>query len=300
MQNYIAETTLFRISRDFLALRSPIFGDMLSIPTPENAETMEGCPIVRLPDSANDITYFLKALLYSEFFEPFPAPTSFPIIAGVLRMSHKYEVDVLRKRALIHFASRLPTTLQNWGTWGTWSPEISSHYLEAILLARQTSALWILPAACYSVCSRVEIGNIIIGLDGHRDSLKSTDVVTCARGVRYLDTTATSKIFDSLWSRTISGCENPLRCAEERRAKRLEAEIFRAFELGDVRPPPNLHFLEARHFEHLVVTAVCRVCKSHSEAANQAARQSLWDRLPELFNLPPWAELEQMKAEALK
>ncbi|KAJ7753185.1 hypothetical protein B0H16DRAFT_1544754 [Mycena metata] len=61
-----AETTLFRISRDFLAMRSPVFADMLSMPTPKDAEMIEGCPFVRLPDAAQDITYFLKALIYSE------------------------------------------------------------------------------------------------------------------------------------------------------------------------------------------------------------------------------------------
>ncbi|KAJ7132735.1 hypothetical protein C8R46DRAFT_818567, partial [Mycena filopes] len=109
-----AETTLFRVSRDFLAMRSPVFGDMLALPTPKDAELMEGCPFVRLPDSAEDVTYFLKALIYSEFFEPYPAKTIFPIIAGVLRMSHKYQVDVLRKRALVHLSSLYPTTLPGW------------------------------------------------------------------------------------------------------------------------------------------------------------------------------------------
>ncbi|KAJ7759884.1 hypothetical protein B0H16DRAFT_1532892 [Mycena metata] len=87
-----AETTLFRVSRDFLAMRSPVFADMLSMPTPKDAEMIEGCPFVRLPDAAQDITYFLKALIYSEFFEPWPAKASSPVVAGVLRMSHKYQV----------------------------------------------------------------------------------------------------------------------------------------------------------------------------------------------------------------
>ncbi|KAJ7833320.1 hypothetical protein B0H14DRAFT_3462772 [Mycena olivaceomarginata] len=35
------------------------------------------------------------------FFNPFPAPTTFPILAGVLRTSHKYDAEARRKRALI-------------------------------------------------------------------------------------------------------------------------------------------------------------------------------------------------------
>ncbi|KAJ7602681.1 hypothetical protein B0H17DRAFT_1122261 [Mycena rosella] len=61
-----AENVLFRVSRDFLAARSSIFEDMLSLPTPRDAERMNGCPFVRLPDSAENFAAFLKALVYSE------------------------------------------------------------------------------------------------------------------------------------------------------------------------------------------------------------------------------------------
>jgi hypothetical protein len=61
-----AERTLFRVSRDFLAVRSPVFRDMLSLPTPQSADMMDGCPFVCLPDSAQDVAHFLKALIYSE------------------------------------------------------------------------------------------------------------------------------------------------------------------------------------------------------------------------------------------
>lgn len=61
-----AETTLFRVYREFLAVHSGVFRDMLSIPIPADTETMDGCPLVRLQDSAEDMAYFLKALLYPE------------------------------------------------------------------------------------------------------------------------------------------------------------------------------------------------------------------------------------------
>ena len=61
-----AENTIFRISRDFLAIQSPIFHDMLSLPAPGDADMRDGCPFVRLPDAAVDVTVFLKALIYHE------------------------------------------------------------------------------------------------------------------------------------------------------------------------------------------------------------------------------------------
>jgi hypothetical protein len=61
-----AGKTLFRISREYLALQSPVFKDMLSFPPPKDAEMMDGCPFVLLPDSAEDVTVFLKALMFYE------------------------------------------------------------------------------------------------------------------------------------------------------------------------------------------------------------------------------------------
>ncbi|KAJ7821693.1 hypothetical protein B0H14DRAFT_2599064 [Mycena olivaceomarginata] len=43
------------------------------------------------------------------------APTTFPILASVLRMSHKDDAEALRKRALVHLSQAHPTTLEARG-----------------------------------------------------------------------------------------------------------------------------------------------------------------------------------------
>ncbi|KAJ7155206.1 hypothetical protein C8R46DRAFT_911049 [Mycena filopes] len=294
-----AETTLFRVSRDFLAMRSPVFGDMLSLPPPKNAELMEGCPFVRLPDGAEDMTYFLKALLYSEFFERAPVQTSFPVVAGVLRMSHKYEVDVLRKRALVHLSSAFPTTLFGWDTRftrQTWFFTEWSFHFEAISLARQTSALWILPTAFYHASTAIDIGQIMMGIEGC--DVTPTDAIACTRGRRFLDTTANYNVLDFLCSPTVHGCESPDACSSGQREGYIRAEDWRKYDPGmGLEPCAPLEIWDDDDFEEL---EVCNVCKSHFKSVHQLARQAVWDRLPALFELPSWAELEQMKAAALK
>jgi hypothetical protein len=64
-----AENTIFRVSGDFLAARSPVFADMLALPRPQDAALLYGCLVVHLPDSASDTTVFLKALIYSEYVD---------------------------------------------------------------------------------------------------------------------------------------------------------------------------------------------------------------------------------------
>jgi hypothetical protein len=56
------ETTLFRVHRTTLCKHSTVFADMFSIPQPLDQVTMEGCPVVHLPDSATDFACLLKAL----------------------------------------------------------------------------------------------------------------------------------------------------------------------------------------------------------------------------------------------
>jgi hypothetical protein len=60
----------FRLSRDMLAARSPVFADMLAFTQPEDAETIEGCPVVSLDDSPEHLTVFFRALFDYEWAFP--------------------------------------------------------------------------------------------------------------------------------------------------------------------------------------------------------------------------------------
>ncbi|KAF7362182.1 hypothetical protein MVEN_00564300 [Mycena venus] len=296
-----AETTLFRVYRELLALHAVVFRDMLTIPTPDDAEVMEGCPLVRLPDNAEDTAYFLKALLYPQFFEPFPAPTTYPIVAGVLRMSHKYDVEALRKRALAHLSALFPTTLDGWDDVSldpTFCDTLPS-YLVVVILARQVDALWILPHAFYCLSREEDADKIIIHGDQGLE-LSAADKLACLSGVRTLETTSASEVLEFLYDpRHIPGCQTPAVCAEVRAKARFIAEdsrrYFRGNALDDVLPL-NIW----RHDDWSLLELCCRTCIAEMKVNHQKARQSVWDELPQIFGLSSWAELERMKAEALQ
>jgi len=58
-----AEWTQFRVHRSTLALYSSVFRDMFEIPQPDNCEPMvDGCVLVHLPDSRDEITEMLASL----------------------------------------------------------------------------------------------------------------------------------------------------------------------------------------------------------------------------------------------
>lgn len=84
-----AHGVLFRVFKGILAARSPVFADMLAFPQPEDAETLDGCPVLHLDDSAADTMYFLKALFDYECvrFLSFPllSCVSLPAFEEILR-----------------------------------------------------------------------------------------------------------------------------------------------------------------------------------------------------------------------
>ncbi|KAK7050712.1 BTB domain-containing protein [Favolaschia claudopus] len=294
-----AEKTIFRVSRDFLALQSPVFRDMLSLPPPKTADMMLGCPFVFLPDSAQDVTVFLKALIFHDFFEPYPAPTSLDVLIGVLRLSHKYEVHSLRKRALVHISAGHPTSLEAYDAWEQ-EPQ-PAWLLEAIdrneallpILARQLSIPWILPIAFYHDCKHMSERCILKSPQSLED--KTLVITAC----RTLEGTAVSEMLNFLWADDEpedEDCVSPIRCMVSRTGMRRIAEGRR--ERSTATAP--IFPLEIWRPEDWDALFVCGPCLASMKDAYEGARKAFWDDLPDMFDLPPWDELEKLKAEALK
>jgi len=58
-----AETTLFRVHRTILSAYSTVFSDMFSNPQPPNQDAIDGCAVICLHDTANDMEFLLRALI---------------------------------------------------------------------------------------------------------------------------------------------------------------------------------------------------------------------------------------------
>lgn len=56
------QKTLFKVHQSLLSSHSTIFADMLGVPQPPDQNTIEGCPLVEVPDDAADFAYLLKAI----------------------------------------------------------------------------------------------------------------------------------------------------------------------------------------------------------------------------------------------
>ena len=59
----ISSSTAFRIYRGLLAARSSVFADMFTASSSKPDESYEGCPVIHLSESPEDLRHFLRVLL---------------------------------------------------------------------------------------------------------------------------------------------------------------------------------------------------------------------------------------------
>ncbi|KAJ7054780.1 hypothetical protein C8F01DRAFT_1161396 [Mycena amicta] len=294
-----AEDMLFRVSSDFLATQSTFFRDMLSLPIPPDAETTEGALLVRVQDSAADMSAFLRALIYPNFFQAPPAATSFAIVSPVARLSHKYMVGWLHKRALSHLAAAHPTTLDGWKTMPATTTNGNLMYgaateilIPVLILARQLSLDWILPVAFYRV-ARIKSAAAIFNSE-----LLPADKLRYFEGIRKLDRHWCARSLEFLWEPSVlPGCTRQRQCSDVRLEYRVDSEH------SDVYPTYFMPLDRSRWAPDdwtTISSDVCAPCLAEMKQMKAAADQAFWDNLPDIFGLGNWAALEQMKTDALE
>ncbi|KAF7331341.1 BTB domain-containing protein [Mycena kentingensis (nom. inval.)] len=300
----------FKVFHGILGARSTIFRDMLAMPQPPNREMADGCPLVKLPDAAEDMTAFLKAIYDSSFFLPYPSPVDIDVVLGILAVSDKYDVPDLRRRALVHLSSGFPTTLAGRDlqasnppplerpSWRTVSQHAVNLMPRIVYLARFL-APWILPMALYRISGYQadEVYQSVLAVFDRNAEFAFTEeqARTFLAGHTSLVRETTSSTIAAYTSPpSVDGCLTPENCLLRR------ITILDLVQRFLVQTPSHftLWGLHETNVEALL-PQLCAICAPELQATHKAARQSLWDRVPGMFSLPPWSELEQLKLEAL-
>ncbi|KAJ7678151.1 hypothetical protein DFH06DRAFT_567246 [Mycena polygramma] len=286
-----AGNRLFRVSGATLAARSSVFRDMLSIPQPACQPLIDGCPIVLLHDSPVDAEYFLTAVFDSGFFERPPAPTTFPIVSGILKLSTKYDVEYLRRRALLHLSAALPQSLEEFDSCNTFNPFGSNGSVFSLLvLVHDLGLTWALPISFYlAACSPVE--SIIDGtmFNGTRVHLppeiqKAVLVARCTLGV-----TRVQETFRFLRYLPCEDCLSPTLCRDRGRHT-----------LDGLGEAPRINPLGSfvRWWSYLSLS-VCAPCLLAAQKEHGASRRKIWDALPAMFGLDTWEVLHKARSADL-
>ncbi|KAF9562290.1 hypothetical protein CPC08DRAFT_742228 [Agrocybe pediades] len=294
-----AEKSLFKIYSGLLAARSSVFRDMLAFPPPaEGNATLDGCPIVTVYDSAKDMNYFLKAVFDTSFFEPPPTPTELPIVEGVLRLSLKYDVSYLHRRALQHLLSTFPMTLSAWKNRENdrTIPPVDNTPFAAFRIARQFDLVWLLPSILYCVSSHPfekTLDGATWGKEKEQEliSLSWLDKRMCILGRQRIVMFQSRNSVSLMKSSTapVEGCNGETCVGTRQRC----ADILGQWDMAGM-----LDYFEDNH--DIWYSGFCPACRTAFKETCASECDSMWTELPEMFGLPSWEVLEDLRKKAFE
>lgn len=317
-----AEDTLFRVHIDSLRKASAVFDDMFSLPQPEVSQKLGdpseptdfggACPLVEMQETAKDMELLLSAIhdsrcvvhadLSGRCYSRSVRVSSFLSkscgaleYAALLRLTHKFQAESLRKLTVANLLLEFPDTLKAYkhvmadhtessppgeccsshlqATFASWSAR--AIVLEA---ARSTDANILLPTmllmACLepmedildtpeSVLSRETLKAIIIGRDR----------------VSHLARLCTFKFLSA--ARYNHGCKG--RCEEYRR------RLLHDIELHTNTFDP-FHVLDLKK---LTTWNLCPDCLSDLKKGYRRGLALAWYNIPHMFRLGTWEALTQ-------
>ncbi|KAJ7624295.1 hypothetical protein DFH06DRAFT_1230124 [Mycena polygramma] len=295
-----AEQKIFRVTKSILAARSSVFRDMIAFPQSEDdeSEIIDGSPVILLHDAAEEVEAFLRAVFDSSYFMPPPEPVDVRAVLGILRLSHKYDVHYLYLRAIRHLSVKYGCTSVDEHRSAIYEDhmlypqgDVTVFLLSIIDTATEVGALWLLPIAYYraSSCHRAALrATIALGA--------SEQVVqTClAAQIDLLRESGTIYAFIS--STPAEGCSHEEICTAERRS--LMERYFRFLHKENSFLAPLDYWHDAA-WSTLVDAGCCDSCMAQMKELHGKALRDVWDRLPNIFGLPAWPELNAMRAAAM-
>ncbi|KAF7361117.1 BTB domain-containing protein [Mycena sanguinolenta] len=293
-----AEDKMFRVLGSILAAKSAVFRDMITFPQPEDGgtEKMDGFPVVRLHDSAEEVEVFLRAIFDSSYFMPAPAPFSLLAVLAILRLSHKYDVPFLYRRALDHLAVDgyyRKTYDEDGENHLTFAEEDSLGVALSVVSAVEVNAHWLLPYAYY--CAATYSTEKLLGF------LKDADakMAPCALRALALHAHLVRALVAIEGSLAI---RHPCATAEQCDGARnlALAGVLCTVSQSIVDPFPSKTAFEQETLSRLTADGMCGQCINAARAMRHNAASTIWNDLPGTCGLESWEDLHTMAEAAMR
>ncbi|KAF7373972.1 BTB domain-containing protein [Mycena sanguinolenta] len=306
----LVENKMFRVHKSILAARSSVFRDMFEDQESENStvgfvdrgsayftflttilgkllptaepktsemDVVEGYPVVRLHHSADDFEVFLRAIFDSSTFMPWlssPRPHA-AVIAAIFRLSHMYKIRYLYLRAMEHLYAYRHVSARPWRFNKYWLPGYDNlnpqELLVIIKAVMDVGAVWLLPGAYYHA--------FVVGAHLLPCPANSGDesILHTLRVGSHNIMSQTAKMSSFL----------ALSCTSARH--KYLADLLEALSKGVVSPT---HYHE--RWVDRGKSTLCDPCFQATLLAYDAAMLEFWEKLPQHFGLPSWADLNRM------
>ncbi|KAJ7236882.1 hypothetical protein B0H12DRAFT_1256144 [Mycena haematopus] len=278
-----AGNTQFRVHWGVLARNSAVFRDLQGLPQPPEQPTVEGCPVIELFDDAKDVEYILNALYSPTFHIQKELPL--PVVGALIRLGHKYDSKDLLDSGVARLTAQYPTSLAKYDdAFEIRIPWCDGMDFDVIALASENNILSALPGAFYRAVELNALNTLFEGIpreDGTRASLSQSDLRRCVIARQQLLLKQFEPEYTFGWARKweFDDCTSPEACGTTRE------EILKVF-MGDAE-------IWALHRPIILAFyMLCAACTRHATQSMTAGREKMWQELPEIFDLPPWGELE--------
>ncbi|CAA7266034.1 unnamed protein product [Cyclocybe aegerita] len=289
-----AEATRFRVYRSILSLHSDILADCFGLPQPEGEPTVDGCPLVHLSDTANEIQDVYGNYSVYDHTKPLP----FPAVRAMIRLGRKYNFTAFQEEALRRLQKEFPQELNQWNEKDkyvfTFLEDSPSLLFELVNFAYENSIQSILPTAMTWLCLRYPLATIISGSkisDEKTISLLPGALEMCLIG-RYGLCDVIPGYVDQLvaaYADFIDHCHDIRECAESFRM--FLSEVFGAH-AGVKGRVGSFQWQDV--VEDDVVNSLCTSCGPKLTDKYEELRINAWENVPGYFGFQTWSALKDL------
>ncbi|TBU53880.1 hypothetical protein BD310DRAFT_961760 [Dichomitus squalens] len=298
----------FCIYKGLLAEHSSVFRSMFQVATPATEELVDGCPVVTLYDSPNDLRELFR-LIYplNSTLRLVGRNVDITFISAIIRLDHKYELRGMYEQAMSYLTTYYTTNFDAWadGRNATdWQPK-PIDAIGAVNLARLTNTTAILPSAFY-ICATLgpDLARGMKREDGSVERLSPEDMVLCLQMKERLATENAHTAFLLFRPAGAQNCSNPSGhsyCAELWRklleysglskaphpvasSRALDSWVENADSIpaSAVQPTPMGPYMLSFSSPS---RALCKGCRNHLQTRDREFRRQIWRKLPEFVGL---------------